>query len=44
MDESANKLLRISFIGYETQTLPAKPELRIMLQSDTTMLSELVVK
>ena len=43
MDDSANKLLRISFIGYETQTLPAKPELQIMLQSDTTMLSELVV-
>lgn len=43
MDNSANKLLRISFIGYETQTMPAKPEQQITLQSDTTMLGELVV-
>ena len=42
-DNSANKLLRVSFIGYETQTLPAKPEQKITMQSDTTMLSELVV-
>lgn len=43
IENSANKLLRVSFIGYETQTLPAEPELQIMLKSDTTMLSELVV-
>jgi hypothetical protein len=42
-DNSANKLLRVSFIGYETQTLPAKPEQKIFLKSDTTMLAEVVV-
>ena len=42
-DNSANKLLRVSFIGYETQTLPAKPEQEIVLNYDTTMLSEVVV-
>ena len=42
-DNSADKLLRVSFIGYETQTLPAKPEQEIYLKSDATMLSEVVV-
>lgn len=42
-DNSANKLLRVSFIGYETQILSAQPEQKITMQSDITMLSELVV-
>lgn len=42
-DNSYNKLLRISFIGYETQTLVAEPEQKIFLKSDTTMLGEVVV-
>jgi hypothetical protein len=40
---SSNKLLRVSFIGYETQTLPAQPEHEIILKSDATMLNEVVV-
>ena len=42
-DNSTNKLLRVSFIGYETQTLIAKPEQEIFLKSDTTMLAEVLV-
>ncbi len=42
-DDIANKLLRVSFIGYETQTLPAKPEQEIFLKPDTTMLGEVVI-
>jgi len=42
-NNAANKLLRVSFIGYETQTIHAKPEQEIYLKSDTTMLGELVV-
>ena len=40
---NTNKLLRVSFIGYETQTLIAKPEQEIVLKTDATMLSEVVV-
>jgi hypothetical protein len=32
--------LRVYFISYETQTLPAKPEQEIYLQANTTMLSD----
>lgn len=42
-DGSDNMLLRVSFIGYETQTLPAKPHQEIYLKSDTTILGEIVV-
>lgn len=42
-NNSNDKLLRVSFIGYETQTLHAKPHQEIILNSDTTMLSEVVV-
>ena len=42
-DNSSNKLLRVSFIGYETQTLPAKPEQEIILKTDENMLGEIVV-
>ncbi len=42
-DSNGEKLLRVSFIGYETQTLPAKPEQNIYLKSDTTMLGEVIV-
>ena len=42
-DNSNDKLLRVSFIGYETQTLPAKPEQVVVLNSDATMLAEVVV-
>lgn len=42
-DNSDNKLLKVSFIGYETQTITAEPEQKIFLKSDTTMLGEVVV-
>lgn len=42
-DNIDNKLLRVSFIGYETQTLPAKSEQDIVLNYDSTMLGEVVV-
>jgi len=42
-ENSSDKLLRVSFIGYETQTLPAKPEQEIFLKLDVTMLNEVVV-
>lgn len=42
-DNSSHKLLRVSFIGYETQTLPAKPEQEIILKTDENMLGEIVV-
>lgn len=42
-DNSDDKLLRVSFIGYETQTLPAKPEQVVVLNSDATMLAEVIV-
>lgn len=41
---SANALLRVSFIGYETQTVPALSGQTILLESDTTMLNELLVE
>lgn len=41
---SSNALLRVSFIGYETRTLPALSEQTISLHPDTTMLSEVVVE
>lgn len=34
---SSNALLRVSFIGYETRTLPALSEQTISLHPDTTM-------
>lgn len=43
-DNSDNKLIRVSFIGFETRTIPAKPEQNIVLKSDTTMLGEIVVE
>ena len=43
-NNSPNALLRVSFIGYETQTVPAQPEQTISLQPDTTLLNEVVVE
>lgn len=43
-NNSSNALLRVSFIGYETQTVPALPEQTISLQPDTTLLDEVVVE
>ena len=42
-DNNSSKLIRVSFIGYETQTLAAEPEQKIILKSDTTMLAEILV-
>ncbi len=39
-----NALLSVSFIGYETQTVPVLSEQTILLQADTTLLSEVVVQ
>jgi len=41
---NSNAIIKISFIGYQTQTLPAHPKLQVCLQPDTTMLDEVVVK
>lgn len=42
-DNNSSKLIRVSFIGYETQTLAAEAEQKIILKSDTTMLTEVLV-
>ena len=41
---SSNGLLRVSFIGYETQTVPMLSNQTISLEPDTTLLSEVVVE
>lgn len=41
---NSDAIVKISFIGYQTQTLPARPEQQVLMQPDTTMLDELVVK
>ena len=41
---NSDAIVKISFIGYQPQILPARPEQQIYLQPDTTMLDELVVK
>ncbi len=43
-NKSPNTLLRVSFIGYETQTIPTLPEQIILLQPDTTLLNEVMIK
>lgn len=39
-----NQFLKISFVGYETQTTTPQTEQTIMLKTDTKMLGEVVVK
>lgn len=41
--ETKNAFLRISFIGYETRTVPATSGLTIALKSESTQLGEVVV-
>ncbi|MBK5196314.1 MAG: TonB-dependent receptor [Proteiniphilum sp.] len=43
-NNSSNALLRVSFIGYETQTVPALTKQTISLQPDITLLGEVVVE
>ena len=43
-NNSSNAQLWVSFIGYETPTVPALSEQTISLQPDTTLLSEVVVE
>jgi hypothetical protein len=41
---SDNAFLKISFMGYETQTVPAKPQQTVVLTPEAMELDELVVK
>lgn len=43
-NSSSNGLLRVSFIGYETQTVPALSNQTILLEPDANLLSEVVVE
>jgi len=43
-NNSSNALLRVSFIGYETRTVPVLSEQTISLQPDITLLGEVVVE
>lgn len=39
----AGAVITISYIGYDTQELPAKPDMQVQLKEDNTTLSEVVV-
>ena len=43
-DDNGDKFLRISFIGYKTQNVPAKPHQTIVLKNEDVILGEVVVK
>lgn len=39
----SDAIVQVSFIGYQTSTVPAQPDQKVLLHPDTTLLGEVVV-